>query len=67
MEIFWLSLGVVSLVAVIYLNVTQGTEKYAFYFVFPAIALFAFAARRFMRKKIEKTVQEKERKQKEKK
>lgn len=60
MEIFWLSLTAVTLVAVIYLNATEGTEKFAFYFVFPAITLFAFIARRFMRKKVEKTIAMKE-------
>lgn len=62
MEIFWLSLGVVSLVAVLYLNFNQGFDKYAFYFVFPAIALFAFMMRRFMRKRVEKTMNKKDKK-----
>jgi membrane protein implicated in regulation of membrane protease activity len=60
MEIFWLSLGVVTLIAVLYLNFTQGTEKYAFYFVFPLIAFMAYLGRRFMRKRMEKTIRMKE-------
>jgi cell division protein FtsW (lipid II flippase) len=54
MEAFWLAMGVVLTVVVIYMMVTGGTDKNLVYFVFPGICFMMFFARRFMRRRMEK-------------
>ena len=52
LEVFWLLLGVATLVFVFYLVNQQGFEDSKVYFLFPVIAFSMFFFRRFMRRKL---------------
>ena len=52
MELFWLVLGVITLVAVCYLAYLHGFAEVKLYFMFPVICFAMFFFRRFMRNKI---------------
>lgn len=52
MELFWLLLGVLTLIAVLYLGATQGFQEFKIWFLFPAVAFAMYFFRRFMRRKM---------------
>ena len=52
MELFWLLLGIVSLIAVLYLVVTQGFSEFKLWFLFPVVAFAMYFFRRFMSRKM---------------
>lgn len=54
MEAFWLSMGAVLMIVVLYMIFTGGFYKNATYLVFPLICLAMWGARRFMRRRMEK-------------
>ena len=59
MEIFWLSLAIVSLLVVVYLYIRDGISgENLQYLVFPFMAGAMFFFRRFMRKKLERNDQQ---------
>jgi SNF family Na+-dependent transporter len=53
---FWLFTAIVLFIVVTYMGITEGFEKWRFYYVFVLIALFAFVTRRWMMKRMEKQV-----------
>lgn len=54
MEVFWLSMGAVLTVIVLYMLIADGWDKNVIYLVFPGICFMMYFARRFMRKRMEK-------------
>lgn len=54
MEVFWLSMGIVLTLIVIYMLASDGWDKNSIYFIFPGICFMMFFARRFMRRRMEK-------------
>ena len=54
MQVFWLSLAIVISVSVTYMGFTESFEKWAFNYVFAALALFVFIVRRYMMKRMKK-------------
>lgn len=54
MELFWLAMGGVTALIVIYLIITEGWSKNQMYLIFPGICFMMFFARRFMRRRMEK-------------
>ena len=51
---FWLFAAVLIFIVVTYMAISEGFRKWAFYYVFVAIALFAFLTRKWMMKRMEK-------------
>jgi cell division protein FtsW (lipid II flippase) len=54
MQFFWLAMAVVIGVSVTFMSITESCEKWAFNYVFAALALFVFLIRRFMMKRMKK-------------
>jgi cell division protein FtsW (lipid II flippase) len=54
MQFFWLAMAVVIGVSVTYMSITEGFEKWAFNYVFAALALFVFLIRRYMMNRMKK-------------
>jgi O-antigen ligase len=55
LEQFWWAMAIVSFVAVTYFSITEGWNKWAFYYIIPAIAALMALVRRFMKNKLEKS------------
>jgi len=55
LEKFWWGVAVVTLIAVVYFSFDQGFDKWAMYFVVPALAVGMALMRRFMKNKLEKS------------
>ena len=51
---FWLAMTVVSTVAITFMGITDGFNKWNMYYVLPVITLGVFFIRRFMMKHMEK-------------
>lgn len=60
MERVWLIMTIVLLIIVTYQCVTINFETWGQMYALPAITLFAYVMRRFMRRKIEKSLSENE-------
>ena len=54
MQIFWLSVGIVTILSVTYLGLTQGFGRWVSYYFFGVLAIFLYLIRRFMMKRMEK-------------
>lgn len=54
MQMFWLAAGVVIIIAVTYKGFTEGFDRWALYYVFALMALFAFFVRWFMMRRMKK-------------
>lgn len=54
MEVFWLSMGAVLTIMVVYMLIADGWDKNSIYLIFPGICFMMFFARRFMRIRMEK-------------
>ena len=54
MQMFWLAVGIVTIVAVTYLGFTEGFERWASYYIFGVFAILLFLIRRFMMKRMVK-------------
>lgn len=54
MQMFWLAVGIVTIIAVTYLGITEGFERWISYYIFGVFALILFFIRRFMMKRMEK-------------
>lgn len=55
LELFWWAMAIVSFVGVTYFVIQEGLEKWAFYYIVPAIALLMALVRRFMKNKLDKS------------
>ena len=55
LEIFWWWMAGITLVLVIIFSITDGFNKWAFYYLAPLIAVFAALVRRFAAKKLAKS------------
>ncbi len=55
---FWLFVAALLFIVVTYMAITEGFKKWAFYYVFVFIALFAFIVRRWMLRRMERMEQE---------
>lgn len=51
---FWLAVGVVILVFVTYKSLTDGFNKWGYYYVFAGLALLMYVTRKFMMKRMQK-------------
>jgi hypothetical protein len=51
---FWLLVGVFAFVAVTYFGITEGFDKWAYYYIFSGLALLMFLMRRYMMKRMKK-------------
>ena len=51
---FWLAVGVVLLVFVTYKSLTDGFNKWGYYYVFAGLALLMYVTRKFMMKRMQK-------------
>ena len=49
---FWLIVGIVSIIAVTFLGVRDGFEKWSHYYVFGVFAILLYLIRRFMMKRM---------------
>ncbi|PKR79691.1 hypothetical protein CW751_13710 [Brumimicrobium salinarum] len=54
MQFFWLAMGLVTIVAVTYMGLTDGFDRWASYYFFGVLALLLYFVRRFMMKRMEK-------------
>jgi hypothetical protein len=54
MQVFWLSLAIVILLANTYMVVTEGWNQWGVNYIFAALALFIFLIRRMMMKRMQK-------------
>ena len=54
MQLFWLSTGIVTIIAVTYLGYTEGFERWASYYIFGVFALLLYLIRLFMMKRMVK-------------
>lgn len=52
MQIFWLIVGILVIIAVTYKGFTEGFDRWAFYYIFALLALFVFFIRRYMMKRM---------------
>ncbi|MBK9190248.1 MAG: hypothetical protein IPM77_01445 [Crocinitomicaceae bacterium] len=55
LEIFWWWMAAISLILVVVLCFMDGFDKWAFYFLAPAVAALLAVVRRFLAKKLEKS------------
>ncbi len=55
LEIFWWSMTIVTLVAVVIMCFSEGADKWMFYFLVPVICAILALVRRFMWKKLKKS------------
>lgn len=62
---FWLITAILLFLVVTYMGFTEGFKKWAFYYVFALLALFAYLTRKWMMRRMEKHIQEMEAKQRE--
>jgi hypothetical protein len=51
---FWLSAAILIFIAVSYLSATDGIKKWGYYYIFCAMAFFAFITRKWMMNRAEK-------------
>ncbi len=51
---FWLAVGIVLLVFVSYKSITDGFNKWGYYYIFAGLALLMYFVRKFMLKRMEK-------------
>ena len=56
METFWLAMGIVLIITVGYMIISDGWTKNGIYLIFPGISLMMWVARRFMRRRMEKHI-----------
>lgn len=56
MEKFWLFAGIAMVLVITVLGFKEGFDRWYPYYVFPALAFFAWLMRRFMRKRMEKHI-----------
>ncbi len=59
LEQFWWAMAIVSFIAVTYFCISEGWNKWAFYFVIPIIAVLMALVRRFMKNRLEKSTPKK--------
>lgn len=52
MQIFWLVVSVLVIIAVTYKGFTEGFNRWVFYYIFALLALFVFFIRRYMMKRM---------------
>ncbi len=55
LETFWWGMAIISLIAIIIFTITDGFDKWAFYYCVPVLAALMALLRRFMRKRLEKS------------
>jgi cell division protein FtsW (lipid II flippase) len=53
---FWLGMSILITVVVTFMGFKEGFDRWYFYYVFAALAFFAFITRRWMMKRMEKHV-----------
>lgn len=63
MQYFWLLAGLGIAGYVTYMCITDGAKKWAYYYVFAALALIMFLLRRFMMKRMQRHLEYLEEKQ----
>ena len=54
---FWLIIGIVLVVFITYKCITDGFNKWGFYYVFAGLALLMYVLRRYMIKRMERHMQ----------
>lgn len=54
---FWLIIGIILVVFITYKCITDGLNKWGFYYVFAGLAILMYFLRRFMMKRMEKHLQ----------
>lgn len=54
---FWLFTAILLFLVVTYMAISEGFKKWAFYYVFVLIALFAFLTRKWMMNRMKKHVE----------
>ena len=54
---FWLALSIITFSIVTFKVITEGFERWVFYFIFPAIALLMFFVRRWMLKRMQQHIE----------
>ena len=52
MQLFWLALGIVTIIAVTFLGFRDGFERWSSYYVFGLFAILLYFVRRFMMKRM---------------
>ena len=59
LEKFWWAMAIVTLLGVAYMAVTEGMNKWSFYFLVPFFCVLMALVRRMMSKKLDRTKQQK--------
>jgi len=59
LEIFWWSAAALTLILVVVMIILEGSDKWLFYLLVPALAVFAALLRRFAAKRLAKSEAEK--------
>ncbi len=59
LEKFWWVMAIVTLLGVAYMAVTEGMNKWSFYFLVPFFCVLMALVRRMMSKKLDRTKQQK--------
>jgi purine-cytosine permease-like protein len=54
MQMFWLAVGIVTIIAVTYLGFTEGFERWVSYYILGVFAILLYFIRRFMMKRMVK-------------
>ncbi len=54
MQVFWLAIGIISLIYITYKGITDGFDRWAMYYAFSFLSFIAFFARYFMIKRMKK-------------
>ncbi|RYM32363.1 hypothetical protein ERX46_13860 [Brumimicrobium glaciale] len=54
MQMFWLVVGVVTIIAVTFLGFRDGFERWSSYYIFGFFAILLYFVRRYMMKRMEK-------------
>jgi cell division protein FtsW (lipid II flippase) len=54
---FWLGMSILITVVVTFMGFKEGFDRWYFYYIFSALALFAFLTRRWMMKRMQKHIE----------
>jgi membrane protein implicated in regulation of membrane protease activity len=60
LEVFWLLLGIITLIGVVFLVATNGIREFKLWFLFPVVAFSMYFFRRFMSRKLARMEQNSE-------
>lgn len=54
MQVFWLVIGIATIIFITYKGVTEGFDRWGAYYIFGVMALFVFLIRNFLMRRMKK-------------